>query len=436
MSTIRMYPGEAGFLRMKRLYRQYKEEYKPRFKIIHIAGTSGKGSTVLMTAKILQALGLKVGVFVTPYLYEISENIQIDGGFIKSRANARAMKAVEKLVGGIEVPEIGEVTYFEKLTMRALVYFAEENVDVAVIETAMGGLYDATNVVESDVSVITPISIDHARLLGNNRHEVAAHKAGIIKKSNKKVVVGRQFEDAQTVIREAAAKNNVQTSFLGRDFEVDNVAIHEQGTAFSYRGYGEEGNARIENVRVSLIGAHQADNAAVAITAARALLGHSYSYDKFLKAVKKALKKVQNPGRFDIVRHKNKTIILDVAHNPEKITSVITTFQTLYPGKKVALIFSCKWTKDAATMAKILKPITSRVFLTQFQDKNNPDNNRVMSKDELILIFDKLDLNPIWCESPHDALENALKTPEDFILITGSFHLLREINLAFLCRQV
>ncbi len=423
-----MYPGESGFLRMKRLYRKFLEEYKPKFKVIHVAGTSGKGSTALITAKILQALGLKVGVFVTPYLYEISENIQVNDMFIKPRANARAVKAVEKLASAIEVPEIGEISYFEKLTARALVHFALEDVDVAVIETAMGGLYDATNVVESDVSVITPISIDHARLLGNNRGEVAVHKAGIIKKSNKKVVVGRQFEDVQSVIQATAAKQGVPTTILGRDFEVDNVVVSEKGTDFSYRGYGTEGNTRMEDLYVSLIGAHQADNAAVAITAARALLGPSYQAEKFEKAVRKALKKVQNPGRFDIIRHKDKTIILDVAHNPEKITSVITTFQKLYPGKKVALIFSCKWTKDADTMAKILKPITEKVFLTQFQDKNNPDKNRVMGKDELIHIFDKLDLNPIWCESPSDAMQKAMDSSLNFVLITGSFHLLRELK--------
>jgi len=423
-----MYPGETGLLRMKRLYQKFHEEYKPKFKVIHIAGTSGKGTTALITAKILQALGLKVGVFVTPYLYEISENIQVNDMFIKPRANARAVKAVEKLASAIEVPEIGEISYFEKLTARALVHFALEDVDIAVIETAMGGLYDATNVVDSDVSVITPISIDHARLLGNNRGEVAVHKAGIIKKSNKKVVVGRQFEDVQSVIQATAAKQGVPTTILGRDFEVDNVVVSEKGTDFSYRGYGAEGNARMEDLYVSLIGAHQADNAAVAITAARALLGPSYQAEKFVKAVRKALKKVQNPGRFDIIRHKDKTIILDVAHNPEKITSVITAFQTLYPGKKVTLIFSCKWTKDAATMAKILKPITEKVFLTQFQDKNNPDKNRVMGKDELIHIFDKLDLNPIWCESPSDAMQKAMDSSLDFVLITGSFHLLRELK--------
>jgi dihydrofolate synthase/folylpolyglutamate synthase len=344
-----MYPGEIGFLRMRRLYARFKEIYNPKFNIIHVAGTSGKGSTTVMAAKILESLGLRVGIFVTPYLYNPNESIQVNGKPIKPRADMRARRLVEKLVHDVQVSEMGAYTFFEKLTARALVYFVGEAVDVIVVETAMGGLYDATNVVESDVSVIGPISVDHARLLGKDRASVAVHKAGIIKVGNKKVVVGRQFDDAVRVIAQTAKKAHVVASYLGKDFEVNNVEISEKGTIFTYRGYAGEGNMRLEDVRVALIGAHQADNAAVAITAARALLGPAYSIEKFSKGVKKALKKVKNPGRFSVMRHKNKTIILDVAHNPEKIASVVETFKKLYPNKRASVIFSCKWTTKTSS---------------------------------------------------------------------------------------
>jgi dihydrofolate synthase/folylpolyglutamate synthase len=423
-----MYPGEAGLLRMRRLYQRLVEVYKPRYQIIHVAGTSGKGSTTIMTAKILKALGLKVGIFINPYLYDEHEYMQVNNVPIGLRMNIRLKKEVEELAKDVQVPEIGTITFFEKLTARALIYFVKKNVDIAVIETAMGGSFDATNVVESDVAVIGPISVDHARILGKDRAHVAVHKAGIIKASNKKVVVGRQHEDAQQVIEAAAKKQRANTSSLGKDFEVSGVVIGEKGTAFSYRGFAAENNARIENIALSLIGAHQADNAAVSITAARALLGPAYDFEKFAKGVKKALKKVKNPGRFDIRHHKKTTVIIDVAHNPEKINAMVTTFQTLYPGKKTDLIFSCKWTKDVTTMAQLLKPIVNNVYLTTFTNKDNPLVNRVMEKDHLTEAFKQLDMKIAWFDNAHDAYATALAQEPEFLLIAGSFHLLREIH--------
>jgi dihydrofolate synthase/folylpolyglutamate synthase len=352
----------------------------------------------------------------------------VNGKPIKPRADMRARRLVEKLVHDVQVSEMGAYTFFEKLTARALVYFVGEAVDVIVVETAMGGLYDATNVVESDVSVIGPISVDHARLLGKDRASVAVHKAGIIKVGNKKVVVGRQFDDAVRVIAQTAKKAHVVASYLGKDFEVNNVEISEKGTIFTYRGYAGEGNMRLEDVRVALIGAHQADNAAVAITAARALLGPAYSIEKFSKGVKKALKKVKNPGRFSVMRHKNKTIILDVAHNPEKIASVVETFKKLYPNKRASVIFSCKWTKDAYAMARKLKDIADTVFLTQFIDEHNPEVNRVMEKEQLEDAFKHARIKTIWCDNPDEAVSKALESDNEFLLITGSFHLLRSIK--------
>ncbi|KXK11611.1 MAG: Folylpolyglutamate synthase [Microgenomates bacterium OLB23] len=304
MSTMLKYPGEAGLLRMRRVYNKFVEVYKPSYKVIHVAGTSGKGSTTLIIAQILEALGLRVGVFINPYLYNELEYLQINGAPIGKRLNNKLKREVESFVCDLEIPEIGKITYFERLTTRAVLCFAKEAVDVAVIETAIGGLYDATNVVDSNVSVIGPISIDHARLLGTNRSEIAAHKAGIIKASNSKVVVGRQQEDAQEVIMRTAKKLSVRTSLLGKDFEVVDVKINETSTLFSYRGYLEEEGLQISNIALSLIGNHQADNAGVAITAARTLLGSDYDMLKFSKGVKKALKKVKNPGRFEIRRHK------------------------------------------------------------------------------------------------------------------------------------
>lgn len=431
MSSTIMYPGEAGFLRMRRLYLRIKEEFGLPYKVIHVAGTSGKGSTSIMSAKILESLGLKVGIFVTPYLYNSRETIQINGVPIKQRAHLRVRNMVEEIVCDIDVPEIGGCTFFEKLTARALLHFGLEKVDVAVIETAMGGQYDATNVVESDVSVIVPVSIDHARLLGKDRASIAVHKAGIIKESNKKVVVGRQFDDVKSIIENAAKKLKVHTSYLGRDFEVDTIDISEKGTTFSYRGYAGEGNIRLEDVNIALIGAHQADNAAVAITAARELLGPAYPIEKFSKGVKKALKKVKNPGRFSILRHNDKTIILDVAHNPEKIASVVRTFQTLFPHEKAAILFSCKWTKDAAAMARTLKDIAEIVYLTQFFNQNNPEVNRVMDKQQLVEAFRDLGVDTVWCDDAKMAMTKAMAFNTKFLLITGSFHLLREIDLRY-----
>lgn len=428
MGSSQMYPGEVGILRMRRLYAQLKKSSNFCFKVIHVAGTSGKGSTTLIASLILQKLGYKVGVFITPYLHLPEECIQINGQFSQKRLLAKAKKIVEKAVIEIETPEMGEVSYFERLTATALVYFTLQKVDVVIFETAMGGLFDATNVVESDVAIVTPVSFDHTRLLGNNIADIAHHKAGIIKKSNRAVVVSRQVPRVLDIIENTAHSLGVASIVLGRDFEVDTVQMSEEGTVFSYRSYGAAGGVRLQDMRLSLIGAHQADNAAVALTAVRALLGTGSGKAAFEKAARAALKRVKNPGRFDIERHGSKIVVKDVAHNPAKIASVISTFKTLYPGQKALLIFSCKWTKDIETMAHQLKAIADTVLLTTFKDKNNPDVNRVMAQSKLLETFAQEGFATSWYGDPSQALIDALASEHTYVIITGSFHLLRSIK--------
>lgn len=421
------YPGELGYLRMRRLYSEFKKEYKPTYRVIHVAGTSGKGSVTIITAKILQALGLRAGIFVTPYVSDPRESIQIDDMPIGKRDDVRIKKEVELFVKEIEVAELGKVTGFEKLVLRALLYFVHKKADVVVLEAGTGGLYDATNVVESDVSVIVPVSVDHGRILGNSPAQIAVHKAGIIKSTNKKAVLGRQMQEVNEVIIHAAKKQKVQTSILGTDYEVHEVVISEKGTDFAYRGYAVEGNTRLQKLHVSLIGAHQADNAATAITAARALLGPDYSYEKFVRGVKKALKKVKNPARFSIMCHDGTTLIVDVAHNPQKIASVAQTFSQLFPGKKAHIVFACKWVKDAQSMAQLLGHIADRVYLTTYTNQDNPNTDKAMTKDALLSAFKYVDLPTEWHSDPVQAFRSALSKKPEFIIITGSFRLVRHI---------
>lgn len=428
-----LYPGENGFLRMRRLAKALEEVYGPlSFKVVHVAGTSGKGSTATITARLLEGAGYKVGLFLTPYFVVPEDQIQVNGRMISSRENAKLNDIVKKLAASSVVPEFGLYSNFEKLVARALVYFIKQKVDVVVLETGMGGLYDATNAIESELAVITPISFDHERLLGPAIKDIARHKAGIIKTGNHAVVIGRQQKIVADLLREASHAKGIRSLSLGKAFIVGNIHVGESGTTFDYHTCDMPGigSMHILQLHIPLIGVHQADNAALAITAALQFKTTSTHRKAILKNLFPCLLTIHNPGRFEILNHKNKKIIMDVAHNPEKITAVVRTFQALWPGEKTVLIFSCKWTKDARAMARTLRNISQTVIATQYIHYSSSLVDRVMGKPQLFEAFQEAGFGNVrWVADPSQALQEALTYDEKFILITGSFHLLRDIKL-------
>lgn len=299
-------------------------------KIIHIAGTNGKGSVSAMIASILRAAGYKTGLYTSPHLLRFNERIRINGRPISDSDIVKFMSIYKRDIDDIEA------TFFETTTALALWYFKNSKTDVCVIETGLGGRLDSTNVVDPRLTVITPVDIDHAEYLGNTLEKIAFEKAGIIKKGVP-LILAPQEESAKTVILKKAEEMKSQV----HDLELaglDNIVITKNGTTFNLNG---------DQFTTSIVGEHQAYNAGLAITAAR-------QFDSSLsdKAIKEGLFKVLWPGRLQLLQS-TPTVFYDVAHNPHGIAAVIKTMNKL-GFKKITGMIALKGDKNLDTIAGAL----------------------------------------------------------------------------------
>lgn len=301
-----------------------------KFKSIHIAGTNGKGSTAAMIASILKEAGYKVGLYTSPHLFDYRERIKINGKNISKHDFEEGIRGIKKVAEGLEESP----TIFEILTAVAFWYFAEQRVDYAVVEVGLGGRLDATNVITPLVSIITNIDYEHTEVLGKSLSKIAYEKAAIVKPGIPVVTAENKVEPLR-VIKKACLKND---SLL--------IAVSRKPSAVSSKLYGE----------------HQRINAACAIAAVRLA---RIKVSK--KAVAKGLRRVNWPGRFQLVS-KNPLIIVDGAHNPAGAKALRVTIQEMFPGK-FTVIFGCQETKDFKKMFQELKPITSKIIITQSSHK-------------------------------------------------------------------
>ncbi|MGH9174820.1 MAG: bifunctional folylpolyglutamate synthase/dihydrofolate synthase, partial [Vicinamibacterales bacterium] len=314
-----------------------------QYRTIHVAGTSGKGSTSTFTASILSAAGFRTGTHVSPYLQVATEKLQIDGQIVSAARYADLVDSMRSSVdawtdAGHERPTYGE--FWVAMTYQ---YFAEERVDVAVIEVGAGGRFDVTNVIEPDVAAITSIGYDHVVTLGSTLPEIAWHKAGIIKPGS--VVVSAVSEpEALPVIEAEALLQGVELRRVREGQEFSDVRTTSDGTTFVDRQSGRQ-------FRVTLPGAFQATNAATAIAIARA-----FDADRVTDvAIASGLERARFPGRLEVVQQQP-LVVLDGAHNPEKIASLARSVDGLYPDERLILVFGALESKSYREMLETMLP--------------------------------------------------------------------------------
>src|SRR5690554_1191385 len=278
-------------------------------KYIHIAGTNGKGSTSALLHSILKEQGYRVGLFISPYLEEFTERIQINGVHIKKDELADLARKVKTAIETMVSKGLQHPTEFEIVTAIGLMYFHLKKVDIVVLEVGLGGRLDSTNIIpSSEVSIITAIGKDHIKQLGNSLGKIAAEKAGIIKK-NGRVVIYPQIPEAEEVIKDVALKNNAEVYFV----EKERVSILEsslEGQVFSYKG--EE--LVMPKVEIKLLGRHQIYNAATILKVIEVLNQRNFKITQ--RAITMGFKNTCWPGRFEIIS-KKPLIILDGAHNEQ-----------------------------------------------------------------------------------------------------------------------
>ena len=322
------------------------------YPVVHIAGTKGKGSTAAMIASCLRAAGYKVGLYTSPHLQEFTERIQVDGQPVSKSALAGLVEEVKPTVAAIE-----RLTTFEITTALGFLYFAQQKVDVAVVEVGLGGRLDATNVVNPLVSVITSLSMDHMAVLGNTLAKIAFEKAGIIK-PGRPVVLSPQQDEAREVVERIAQERNSPLYEVGSAFNYAPVKHSLDGQAFQvWRDGGER-----RELSIPLLGEHQLENAVTAF-AAMALLN-----DQGLRISDEALDRgfahVDWPGRFEILS-REPLLIVDSAHNPDSARRLRQTIDDYLPGRRLLLVFGASEDKDVAGMFAELMPRVSYLIATQ-----------------------------------------------------------------------
>jgi dihydrofolate synthase/folylpolyglutamate synthase len=418
------------------------ENPERRFSSVLIAGTNGKGSTAATLASILQASGLRTGLYTSPHLVRINERVRINGGEISDDDFALLHDVVdrtaERLVGEGELP--WHPSFFEMLTAMAFEYFARRKVDIAVLEVGMGGRLDATNVIEPRVSVITDISLDHQKFLGNTVAEIAREKAGIIHPGGILVTLPQQPQ-ANDVIGNAILDRGATA--LSAVPYVPPVAPGSDG-GYSSRGKSltiecTEDPERSDHrqpvwryplqvmrkkicVETPLVGRHQLRNVALAIAAAEELGKHGFPITA--ESIERGIRETRWPGRFQVIpaANDNPEYVFDVAHNPAGAWALRSTLSACYEDRRLIFVFGALRDKAIGEMAEILFPMAERVIAMR------ADNPRSATPDEIRQAASRTSAEIETAPDVAAALAQArrLAGSEEIVVVTGSIYVVGE----------
>ena len=384
------------------------------YPTIHIGGTNGKTTTSRMIDSLLFEMGLRTGRFTSPHLESYLERITINGESINPKDLIFSYNDIAAYLDLMDSKFDHPISFFEAMTALAFAAFAEHPVDVGVIEVGMGGEWDATNVVDADVSVIMPINLDHTEYLGETLTEIAQTKSGIIKQSGFVVLAQQEPEAAKVLLKRAAemgadvAREGVEYSVLSRSLAVGGQLLTIQGASDTY-----------EDIFLPLHGKHQASNAAAALVAVEAFFGEQ---ELDIEAVRAGFANVTSPGRCEVV-HRDPTIILDAAHNPHGAAAIAETVQSEFTFDEVIGVVAPMGDKDIHGILLELEQVMDSVIVT----RNSSSRSTPVEKLEKIAIEIFGSDRVFSDESLEKALERAIKDTvrplsEDSvgILVTGS----------------
>ena len=340
-----------------------------KLKVIHIGGTNGKGSTIAFLKKMLEKLGLRVGVFSSPYLIHYTDQISINGESIPEARLEALMADYQSLLEGESATNLQGTTEFEIITAIAYDYFASEQVDVAIMEVGMGGLLDSTNVCQPILTGITTIGLDHVALLGDTLEAIAEQKAGIIKQGIP-LVTGRIAPEALAVIDRIAEGKDAPIFAYGTDYQVRYQKSMVTGEVFDYTSVVRQGR-----FQTGLLGLHQIENAGMAIALLDTFCQEDGRELASNHVLAQALEETSWPGRLEIVS-REPLMILDGAHNPHAIKALLATLQERFADYRKEILFTCIKTKALEDMLDLLEQIPdTELTLTHFDDSRATDES-------------------------------------------------------------
>lgn len=387
-----------------------------QLKFLHVAGTNGKGSTCAYLASILEEAGYRVGLYTSPYLTEFNDRMSVGGQNIPQAQLEGLVARLRPVVDEVSLTECGRPTEFEVVTTLSLLFYAEEKVEFVVWETGLGGRLDSTNVVTPVLSLITNVGYDHQAILGETLEQIAAEKAGIVKRG---VPV---LTTATGVARDVIAKTAMETEspFMEgtRDFRAERTAYGLDGQRFIW----SDGEVVWEDLFISMLGAHQVTNASLAVAACVEL--RRQGYELSLQAIRNGLAKTKWAGRLEIISH-HPLLMLDGAHNPEGAAALAAALRELVPDRRVILVTGILADKAIPDVLAPVLELADHVIVTA------PDIPRAADVEDVAAVIRELAplLTVQTIPSVRVALQTALERVEseqDAIICTGSLYTISE----------
>ena len=397
-----------GLARITELLRRMGNPHLQGIKFVHVTGTNGKGSTSAMLSAILTEAGYKTGFFSSPHLHTYRERFRVNGEMISEEELANILTQIAPHLTQMAEEGFEPPTEFEVSTAIALCWFYQQGVDMAVMEVGMGGLIDSTNVVPAKTAIITSVAMDHMEYLGHTVEEIAAVKAGIIKKDAH--VYTPCTGSVLTVIENKVKEENASLFTLGNDFSIDLVAHDTNGQYFDYK----DKNFALKNIYLPLLGAHQPRNAALAIAA-------SLDLGIAEKAIREGIKKVNWKGRLELIS-KDPAILLDGAHNAEGMQALAIALEDYFPNKKIIAVLGMLADKEREQAMRILLPKISYAIISR------PQNDRARDWQTLADIAKNYGVEAECIENISEAVAKGMQLQHDYdlLLISGSLYLIAD----------
>lgn len=406
------------YLRLERLRLLFAGlNIDPALPSVHIAGTSGKGSTSALTAAVLQEAGYKVGLHTTPHLQTPRERMQINGQLPSEEQFASLVQTVYDTALKIEDNNsYGAFNSQELMFAVAALHFSQQNVDLAIIETFMGGQYDPTNIIEPLLSVITNVDLDHTKLLGKTVESIAMVKAGVIK-PNTPFLTSANQSGVLKIFQQRCADLNAPCIIVGQANSYKARLLGQRGSLLSANVLDN----LFANLHLSLLGRHQIDNALLVLYIVQILRARGWLIAD--QAIRQAFTQAFIPGRLEIIQQ-NPMIILDGAHNPAKSKALANSLKRIFKQKKVIFVFGIKRGKDLEATLRPLLPLASKFIVTRFSEKKARSTAVVARAIRQKNVPVTVRINPVT------ALELAKKQTkkDDYICITGSLYLVGKLR--------
>jgi dihydrofolate synthase/folylpolyglutamate synthase len=398
-------------------------------RIVHVAGSKGKGSISAMLAAVLRHAGYRTGLFTSPHLCQVEERFQVDGQPIASSELVELLSEVHRAVA--HSPHANALTFFEIATAVGFLHFARRHVEAAVVEVGLGGRFDSTNVCSPAVSIISSISIDHTQQLGNRLSSIAFEKAGIIK-PGRPAVSGAAAPEAREVIERVCKERAAPLRQLGVDlhYHYQPGRVNGGPPYMPSRVQISSSRRRWPMMELSLLGEHQAANASVAVACVEELREQGWHLSD--AAVAAGLAEVRWPARMEFISRRP-LVVLDCAHNVASAEALVETLDHSFPPTRRWLLFAGSSDKQLAGMFQVLAPNFHHAFLTRYQ--NNP---RSVPPEELAGLLTRAGALPFTiCPTPLDAWRIAREQigPDDLICITGSVYLAGELRPLLVNKQ-